>query len=67
MTKKLAAAIERDDRLEEAGMHPDDRVTCWTHRAWVADCEDRHVPLTAGRVLASALETDRVRARSVRG
>ncbi|MGA5442205.1 hypothetical protein ACPCKW_22165 [Streptomyces griseoincarnatus] len=62
--KRLTAAIERDDRLEEAGMHADDRVTCWAHQAWAADCADRHVPLTAGRVLAEVLESDRIRYRS---
>ncbi|WP_159047227.1 hypothetical protein [Streptomyces sp. XY332] len=28
MDKKLVAAIERDNALEDAGMHGDDRVTC---------------------------------------
>ncbi|MEU5421106.1 hypothetical protein [Streptomyces sp. NPDC020667] len=61
MNKKLAAAIARDDRLEDAGMHADDRQTCYRHRSWADECADRHAPLTAGRVLAEALEIDRIR------
>ncbi|MYW06041.1 hypothetical protein [Streptomyces sp. SID3343] len=41
---RLAAAITRDNELEDAGMHGDDRITCWTHRCWADDCADRHVP-----------------------
>ncbi|RPK47869.1 hypothetical protein EES37_09695 [Streptomyces sp. ADI91-18] len=40
MTKKLAAAIQRDNELEDAGMHSDDRKTCWSHRSWAVDCEN---------------------------
>ncbi|MFE5579858.1 hypothetical protein [Kitasatospora sp. NPDC056531] len=40
MGKKLADAIERDNRLEEAGMHGDDRRTCWAHQCWAEDCAD---------------------------
>ncbi|MFD8790656.1 hypothetical protein [Streptomyces vinaceus] len=40
MNKKLAAAIQRDNELEAAGMHGDDRKTCWTHQSWAADCEN---------------------------
>ncbi|MYZ34895.1 hypothetical protein GT002_07205 [Streptomyces sp. SID4917] len=64
MTKGLAVAIGRDDQLEEAGMHADDRVTCWAHQTWAADCADRHAPLTVSRLLAETLETDRIRYRS---
>ncbi|WSM44629.1 hypothetical protein OIE80_34750 (plasmid) [Streptomyces cellulosae] len=64
MSRRLAAAIEREDRLEDAGMPADDRVTCSVHQAWAADCADRHGPLTACRVLVEALEIDRIRARS---
>jgi len=39
MDTKLAAAIERDNELEDAGMHGDERRTCWTHQCWAADCE----------------------------
>ncbi|MFF4493391.1 hypothetical protein [Streptomyces sp. NPDC001546] len=39
MDKKLAAAIERDNALEDAGLHGDDRATCWTHQGWAVDCE----------------------------
>lgn len=39
MDSKLAAAIERDNALEDAGMHGDDRATCWTHQGWAVDCE----------------------------
>ncbi|MEV6141905.1 hypothetical protein [Streptomyces sp. NPDC051992] len=42
MNKKLAAAIQRDNELEDAGMHGDDRRTCWTHQSWAEDCEDAH-------------------------
>ncbi|MDH6126905.1 hypothetical protein [Kitasatospora sp. GP82] len=38
MDKKLAAAIERDNELEEQGMHGDDRLTCWTHQCWAEEC-----------------------------
>ncbi|WP_030019346.1 hypothetical protein [Streptomyces monomycini] len=64
MDNKLAAAIERDDRREDARMHADDRVTCHTHQAWADDCADRHRPVTAGRLLAEARELDRIRART---
>ncbi|GAA3032446.1 hypothetical protein FHS39_002561 [Streptomyces olivoverticillatus] len=63
MNKKLAAAIERDNRREDAGMHADDRSTCWTHQSWAEDCEDRHVRPTAGSLLAEAREIDRIRNR----
>ncbi|MET9361931.1 hypothetical protein ABZX93_13545 [Streptomyces sp. NPDC006632] len=39
MNKKLAAAIQRDNDLEDAGMHGDDRKTCWTHQSWAEDCD----------------------------
>lgn len=38
--RKLAAAIERDNQREDAGMHGDDRQTCWTHQSWAKDCAD---------------------------
>lgn len=41
MDKKLAAAIQRDNELENAGMHGDDRTTCWTHQSWAEDCQDQ--------------------------
>ncbi|MFJ1864080.1 hypothetical protein ACIOD1_05565 [Streptomyces sp. NPDC088097] len=41
MNKKLAAAIQRDNELEDAGMHGDDRKTCWTHQCWAEDCQDQ--------------------------
>ncbi|MFB6517813.1 hypothetical protein [Streptomyces sp. NPDC056401] len=41
MDKKLAAAIQRDNDLEDAGMHGDDRQTCWTHQSWAEDCQDQ--------------------------
>lgn len=40
MNKKLAAAIERDNQREDAGMHADDRTTCYTHQSWAEDCAD---------------------------
>ncbi|MFH8753359.1 hypothetical protein ACH4GK_37630 [Streptomyces rimosus] len=64
MDTKLAAAIERDDRREDAGTHSDDRVTCHTHQAWAGDCAGRHRPVTAGSLLAEARELDRIRART---
>ncbi|GAA2841039.1 hypothetical protein RMN57_17205 [Kitasatospora sp. CM 4170] len=36
MDQKLAAALVEDD----AGMHADDRRTCWTHQCWAEDCAD---------------------------
>lgn len=44
MTKKLAAAIERDNQREDAGMHADDRQTCHRHQTWASDCDDNHTP-----------------------
>jgi hypothetical protein len=63
----LAAALVRDDRLEDAGMHADDRVTCCAHQAWAQDCAGRHPRLTAGRLLAGELETDQIRVRAGAG
>lgn len=63
MSKKLDAAIERDNQREDAGMHADDRQTCYTHQSWAADCEDTHLRPTAGRLLAEANELDRIRRR----
>lgn len=63
MNKKLAAAIARDDQREDAGMHPDDRATCHQHQCWADDCEAQHTIPTAGRLLAEALELDRIRRR----
>lgn len=42
MNKTLAKAIERDNKREDAGMHGDDRDTCWMHKCWASDCEDLH-------------------------
>jgi len=39
---ELAAAIERDNEQADAGLHGDDRATCWAHTAWAKDCEDLH-------------------------
>ncbi|MEU0344140.1 MULTISPECIES: hypothetical protein [Streptomyces] len=64
MSRDLAAALVHDDRLEDAGMHADDRVTCSAHQAWAQDCADRRTRLTAGGLLAEALEIDRIRARA---
>lgn len=63
MDKKLAAALARDDQLEDEGVPADDRATCYTHQAWATDCSARHRPLTAGGLLAEALELERVRQR----
>ncbi|MFD3578022.1 hypothetical protein [Streptomyces sp. NPDC058644] len=38
MSELLAEAIERDNRLEAAGMHGDERRTCWTHLCWADEC-----------------------------
>jgi hypothetical protein len=38
MEADLAAAIAEDNRKEDAGMHGDDRGTCYTHQSWVEDC-----------------------------
>lgn len=64
MNKKLREALARDDAREDAGMHADDRATCHTHQSWSEDCEGRHQRPTAGRILAEALEIDRIRARA---
>ncbi|WP_019061455.1 hypothetical protein [Streptomyces prunicolor] len=64
MTSSLALAIAYEDALEEAGMHADERTTCYTHQTWAVECADRHLPLTAGRALASLREVGRVRWRA---
>lgn len=61
ISKKLAAALQRDDQLEDAGMHGDDRTTCHTHQAWAEDCEDRHSTPTAGQLIAEQREIERIR------
>jgi hypothetical protein len=43
MDKKLATAIERDNKREDAGMHADERQTCYTHQTWAADCANEIV------------------------
>jgi hypothetical protein len=40
----LEAALARDDLMEDQGMHPDDRGTCWTHQSWAEDCAEMHRP-----------------------
>lgn len=61
MDKKLAAALKRDDAREAAGMHADDRETCYTHQCWATECEGKHLQVTAGRLHAEAMEIDRIR------
>lgn len=61
MNKKLAAAIECDNAREDAGMHADDRTTCYTHQSWAADCEGSHRRPTAGQLLAEHNEIQRRR------
>jgi hypothetical protein len=62
--KKLAAALERDDQLEDAGeLHGDARATCHTHQAWAADCAHRHPQVTAEGLLAEAQALERARQR----
>ncbi|EPH41472.1 hypothetical protein ABT390_34255 [Streptomyces aurantiacus] len=63
MSKKLAAALARDNQREDAGMHADDRVTCHTHQSWAEDCAEQHRRPIAGQLLAEALELDRIRHR----
>lgn len=60
MNKKLAAALERDNQLEDAGMHGDDRKTCYAHQGWADDCDGQHRTPTAGALLAEANELDRI-------
>ncbi|MER7331754.1 MULTISPECIES: hypothetical protein [unclassified Micromonospora] len=40
MSDDLADALAADDAAEDAGMHPDDRLTCHTHQCWLEDCAD---------------------------
>ncbi|WP_063795161.1 hypothetical protein [Kitasatospora sp. MBT66] len=61
MTKKLTRTLAAEDAAEDGGMPADDRTTCHTHQSWAADCEHRHQPLTADRLLAEAAEEDRRR------
>lgn len=37
-TPELTAQLAADSKAEDAGMHPDDRLTCYTHQSWLADC-----------------------------
>lgn len=37
---RLAAALAADDAAEDAGMHADDRTTCYTHQSWAKDCSE---------------------------
>lgn len=67
MSRDLAAALVRDDRLEDVGRHADDPAICHVHQAWAQDCADRHSPLTAGRLLSEALEMDGIRASARAG
>ncbi|MFJ9459166.1 hypothetical protein ACIRST_29275 [Kitasatospora sp. NPDC101447] len=41
MDQELATALAADNAAEDAGMHPDDRRTCWTHQCWAEDCAGR--------------------------
>lgn len=38
MDRRLSDAIKRDNEQEDAGMHADDRETCWTHQTWAEEC-----------------------------
>ena len=38
--KALAAAIRRDDRDEDKGMHGDDRKTCYQCQSWADHAHD---------------------------
>lgn len=42
LSQNLYKAIERDNEREGAGMHADDRKTCWSHQSWAEDCDDQH-------------------------
>lgn len=38
----LADALAHESRMENQGMHPDERFTCYTHQSWTYQCaEDR--------------------------
>lgn len=63
MSKRLAAALARDDKREAAGMHPDERATCYTHQTWAENCQDGHRRPTAEQLLAEANEISRIRTR----
>lgn len=46
---RLANVLAAEDEAEDAGsLEADDRRTCWTHRAWAADCW--RDPLHANRI-----------------
>ncbi|MCX4665107.1 hypothetical protein OG453_00205 [Streptomyces sp. NBC_01381] len=50
MHELLAKAIEEDNRREAAGIHGDDRRTCWTHQCWADECAEHPLhthPLSA--------------------
>jgi hypothetical protein len=37
-TPELAAQLAADSKAEDAGMDADNRLTCYTHQSWLADC-----------------------------
>jgi hypothetical protein len=39
---KLSAALQRDDRAEERGMHADDRQTCYQCQDWADHAHHPH-------------------------
>lgn len=47
MNPQLAAALAKDDAAEEAGMHGDDRSTCWQCQSWA---DHAHIPYTGHRI-----------------
>jgi hypothetical protein len=40
LSDDLSAALSADNRREDAGMHADERSTCWAHQCWAEDCAD---------------------------
>jgi hypothetical protein len=52
-----AETFRLDNELEDAGMHSDERRTCWTCRTF-ADHTHRHDPLSGRLLTATVSETD---------
>jgi hypothetical protein len=48
--RRLATALTAEDRSEEDGLDPLERVTCRTHRRWLHDCVSSplHVVIVTG-------------------
>lgn len=54
--RDLAAALQLDNRLEDLGVHADDRATCWSCQDWA---DHAHRPLTGERITLAQYRAQR--------